>query len=427
MSDNGRNGNGSVDAGRWGTIFMGPSRDRESTIDKVTDLKQRELWNRRTEAEYMDRVRAKAALRVEAMLDQARSRTQAMRKGTEEWAAGVREKCEALHAEALKVREEATVVRQEAERLRESAREDGFRLGVEQALAELEEHRAALDLTTAAVLRAVQGQCRTLGEAWRAELCALLRDAVEKSVGWILTEERGAVLDALLGQALQALEERQRLQVRVHPDDREAVEEVLESARQRFSDLRAWEVAPDPDLVPGSLIVESSSGKVDAGASVRRAAVDRILQHLTLPSGPADDAAEAFAAAEAEAAGLPQLCAAVEAAERRRAEEAAAQAVEDEGVPDEERKEIAETAPEDDNVEDLTEGIEVVVPEGLPAPAETVDSAAQPSLASETGNTDEAVPDRSPDAAPAESEVPQVVASEISASEDPAPGAPEVV
>ncbi len=400
MSDNGQDGNETTDAGRWGTIFMGPSRDRESTIDKVADLHQRELWNRRTEAEYMDRVRAKAVLRVEAMLDQARSRTQAMRKGTEEWAAGVREKCEALHAEALKAREEAAAVRQEAEHLRETAREEGYRLGVEQALSELEEHRAALDLTTAAVLRAVQGQCRILGEAWRAELCALLRDAVEKSVGWILTEERGAVLDTLLGQALQVLEERQQIQVRVHPDDKEAVEEVLGSARQRFADLGAWKVEPDPETTPGSLIVESGSGRVEAGASVRRAAVDRILQHLTLPSGPADDAAEAAVVAEAEAAGLPQLCAAVEAEERRRAEEAAAQeeAARDEAVPDEMRNETAEAA------------VESFPP-------------------SEAGEENEAVPLPSPDPESGVNDVPQNAVSEdsVSDSETPASGEPEAV
>lgn len=324
MSDNGYSGNRAEGAERWGTIFMGPSADRESTIDKVADLQQRELWNRRTEAEYMARVRARATLRVEAMLDKARSRAKGIRDAAELWAVQLRDKCRELQAQADKELEAAAEIRREAERRRDDAYEEGYRRGVEQAMLEMEDRRARLDMMTAAVLRALQGQCSALTEAWRADLCALLRDAVEKSAGRVLTEDRAAVLDSLLTRALQALEERQRLSVRVHPDDQSAVEEVLGSARQRFADLQVWEVTADAQLAPGSLVVESSSGKVDANAAARREAVEQILLNLTLPAGEADKAAEAAVAAEAEAAGLPQLCADVEAAEQRRAAQQAA-------------------------------------------------------------------------------------------------------
>lgn len=326
MSDNGHSDKGANGAERWGTIFMGPSADRESTIDKVADLQQRELWNRRTEAEYMARVRARATLRVEAMLDKARSRAKGIRDAAELWAVQLRDKCQELQAQTDKELEAAAEIRREAERRRDDAYEEGYQRGVEQAMLEMEERRAQLEMMTAAVLRALQGQCSTLTEAWRADLCALLREAVEKSVGLVLTEDRAAVLDSLLTRALQVLEERQRLSVRVHPEDQPAVEEVLGSARQRFADLQVWEITPDAQLTPGSLVVESASGKVDASAATRRDAVEQILLSLTLPAGEVDKAAEAAVAAEAESAGLPQLCAEVEAAEQRRvAREAASE------------------------------------------------------------------------------------------------------
>ncbi len=80
---------------RWGTIFMGPTPDRESTIDKVTADRQRELWNRRTEAEYMERVRVKATLRVQTMLDQARAQAEAIRGTARQWAEKLKAECEA--------------------------------------------------------------------------------------------------------------------------------------------------------------------------------------------------------------------------------------------------------------------------------------------------------------------------------------------
>ena len=58
----------------YGTIFMGPESERETTLDKLYTASQREQWNRQTENEYMERVRARATERVRDLLLQARRR-----------------------------------------------------------------------------------------------------------------------------------------------------------------------------------------------------------------------------------------------------------------------------------------------------------------------------------------------------------------
>lgn len=295
------------DQERWGTIFMGPSSDRESSIDKVANQEQCDIWNKQTEAEYMARVRARAALRVESMLDKARTNSVVIRKTAQEWANKVREQWENLQGEARRELENAQIIRAEAERQRDNAYAEGYQMGVEQAMLELEEHRAQLDTVTASVLLAIQGQCGSFYERWRDELAGLLREAVETSVGWVLSEERAAVLESLMISAVQALETRQRIIVRANPDDVPALGEVFDSVKQRFPDLQSWEVQADPALLPGGLIVESASGKVDNRAETRREMVEQILQHVALPHSEADDEALARVDAVAEASGMHRL------------------------------------------------------------------------------------------------------------------------
>ena len=56
---------GNVSGGReviggkvYGTIFMGPESERDTTLGKLYNAAQREQWNRQAENEYLDRVRA---------------------------------------------------------------------------------------------------------------------------------------------------------------------------------------------------------------------------------------------------------------------------------------------------------------------------------------------------------------------------------
>lgn len=228
----------------WGTIFMGPGKLQEATLDSIESGTKKPLWDEKTEADYMARVQARATDKVREMLDAAR---------------------------------------EEAEALRTAAREEGYRQGLEDAQHELEDFRAGMGDSVAAVLQAIQGQCSTIFDAWRADLVGVLHAAVERSVGIALDADRKAIMETLFVQAVQALETRTNLVIRVSPEDEPAVADMIAAAQSRLQGLEAWMVRPDTSVGPGGLIVEGAGGMVDNRVETRRAVINEVLAHLTLP------------------------------------------------------------------------------------------------------------------------------------------------
>lgn len=286
------------DKRRTGTIFMGPSPDRETTLDRLYSVTRREVWNKRTEEEYLERVRARATDRVRALLLQARERGEEILREAGSRADDLRAEAEAVKAEAAAVRaeadrilDEARGVREEAAALREAAHGEGFEAGRNEALARLAEERRALAETTGVVLLGIHEQCGHIFEAWREDMAALLREAVEKATGWVADHERAAMLESLLEQSMRALLDRRRFTVRVNPVDAELLTGMLADAHKAGPRATDWELATDPNLEPGSLVVESESALVDNSLPARRSVVDEVLEHLSLPQGEADQAA----------------------------------------------------------------------------------------------------------------------------------------
>lgn len=277
---------------RMGTIFMGPSSDRETTLDRLMDASQRELWNKKTEEEYMERVRAKATDSVRALLLQAKTRGEEIRAGARAEADALRAEAEVVRADAANLRAEAEAALADAQTRRDAAHAEGLAAARAEALAELNDTRAALAETTAMVLMGIHDQCGHIFAAWRNDLAALTREAVAKATGWVVDNERAAMLTALLDQSMRALLDRRRFMVRVNPVDAELVTEMLAQAHQANPHTVQWELAADPQLEPGSLIVESDAALVSNSREARRSVVDDILGQLTLPEGPADHEAQ---------------------------------------------------------------------------------------------------------------------------------------
>lgn len=278
---------------RYGTIFMGPTPDRETTLDRLYDVTQRELWNQQTEQEYLERVKAKATERVRALLLQARQRGDAILREAEHQAGTMRAEAGAIRAEAAQTLQQAEAVRHEAESLRGAAHDEGFEAGHAEAMAELAQARRELGEATGAVLLGIHEQCGHIFEAWRGDMAALLREAVEKATGWVMDADRAAVLEQLLDRSIRALLDRRNFTVRVNPVDAALVTDMLADAHRASPRVDNWELATDPLLEPGSLIVESESGLVNNSREARISVVDEVLEHLTLPMGQADE--DAFA------------------------------------------------------------------------------------------------------------------------------------
>lgn len=276
---------------RFGTIFMGPTSNRETTLDKLFDADQREQWTQRTEEQYMDRVRAKATEKVRGLLQQAQERVVHMHAEAEKVAAHSQAACEAMQATARQTLEEARELRQQATVLRDAAHKEGFEAGRQEALTQLNQAREALGETTAIVLLGIHQQCGAIFEAWRKDMVALFHEAVHKATDYVVDTEKAAVLERLLSQSMRAMLDKRNFVVHVNPTDAALLTDMLAEAHRSRPESSNWQLQSDPNLEPGSLIVESDSGLVDNSRAARRAVLDEVLEHLTLPLGDADQQA----------------------------------------------------------------------------------------------------------------------------------------
>lgn len=300
------------DTNKFGTVFMGPSPDKESSLTKVFNTNNSDTWDRRTVSDYMTRVREKASIHVQAMLDKARANAETIRKTARQWAEKTKKESDALHEQAKQALQEAEQIRAEAEKFKKLAHEQGYKQGLEDAKLEAEKQYKEIKLTIASVLKSIEGQYDLIFEHWRAELASLLRTATEVATSWILSEERAAVLDNLLIKAVQQLEERQKITIRTHPINKIIISDKIITIQELFPELKNWEIQIDNTIKEGDLIVESRSGMVDTNNSLRQKEIFDILNHLSLPQSDIEQTALANISSITDATGISALAAEAE-------------------------------------------------------------------------------------------------------------------
>ena len=57
-------------------------------------------------------------------------------------------------------------------------------------------------------------------------------------------------------------------------------------AQNKFPDIQSWRVKADAGISPGGMVLESESSLAEGRVESRRAAVEEVLRHLTLPGVP---------------------------------------------------------------------------------------------------------------------------------------------
>lgn len=225
---------------RWGAVYMGGATMSLAGVEGEKNPN----WTEADEAEYLDRVRRKAAEMAAGLVEEARA---------------------------------------EAETIRETARAEGHAEGMAQAEQEVQEFQSAIGESVSAVLGAIEGQCSAIFAAWREDLVALLRIAAEKAVGMPLVEDKARLLEEIYIQSVSALENRRNLVIRVNPEDEPAIADIVAMTQGRFPDLKAWSVKGDAAVSPGGLVVESDDSLADNRLEKRAALVNEILRNVTLP------------------------------------------------------------------------------------------------------------------------------------------------
>lgn len=284
---------------KWGTIFMG---NREASVEQLNAMQEplrRERRQKDEAGDYMERVRARAADRAREILGAAYAERQKVLEEAKADAAARKkdalEECAKLRAEGETARhlaqtelDRAEAERNEAERIRESAHDEGYQAGMKQAARELHEFRADLGQALGVLLRAIERQRRDILEYWREDLAILTQCAAQAGVGIVLEESQNKILHSLVFQALDLLESRKAISLRVNPADEAAVSDMFRAARERFPELGQWIVTGDEKIEKGGLVAESGSGSVDLRRENFREMVDGVLKYLSLPEGDSD-------------------------------------------------------------------------------------------------------------------------------------------
>ena len=305
---------------KWGTIFMGEREATPQQLDAMQESLLRERAQHQQQEDYLARVRARAEERAreilgaayaerQKVLEEAGVEAQARVEQFTREAKELKAQAQAELAEAEAEHGKARDLREEAEFIRSNAHNEGFQAGMEQAGAELKEFRVDVGQMLGNMLRALEAQRHSLGEAWRDELAELARVAVEAGTGWILQAEHQRILQNLVFGSLQLLEDRATVSIRVHPDDEDTVSDLFRAARERVPELSQWIVNGDPSVEAGGLVAESVSGSVENLREHYREMVNGILEHLTLPPRPEEERAgeEVSATAARESARLTQV------------------------------------------------------------------------------------------------------------------------
>ncbi|MDR1659494.1 MAG: hypothetical protein LBR94_04015 [Desulfovibrio sp.] len=281
---------------KWGTVFMGEREADMAELAAMQEPLRQERQRQRHQQDYVENVRARAAERAreilaaayaerEKILEDARREGRERSFRLEQESGELKAAAEAERARAAEEREVSAALRREAEEIRNAAHGEGFQSGMEQAGAELIEFRAELGASLAALLRAVEAQRRDINAFWREDIAELVRAAVAAGTGWTLKNEHEDILRALVLNALDMLEDRAVLALRVHPEDEAQISELFAAAHERAPELKQWIITADADMEYGDFTVESAHGSVESRRECFREMVEGVLTNLVLPAG----------------------------------------------------------------------------------------------------------------------------------------------
>jgi flagellar assembly protein FliH len=169
-----------------------------------------------------------------------------------------------------------SLARDEARRIEEEAaaagRRAGYAAGLEQAAAELEPARQALE-DAVRRLDAERDEFVAVAERRAVELAIML---AEKMVGATLRVNPELVFSIVNG-ALRRLTERDRVVIAVNPEDLELVRNQAAAIAAQLGSSERFEVVADRRVGRGGCILRTAAGEVDARVSEQLARAAEIL------------------------------------------------------------------------------------------------------------------------------------------------------
>lgn len=231
-----------------GRVIMGlnsSGKAEESTIQEMEGKKQ-PTWDDSTDQEYFERVRTKAQNMAKDIIAKAMT---------------------------------------EAEQIKQQAYEEGHAQGLEAAQEQNTQHLAQISDNLGAVIQGIENEGNAIIGARIQDSVALVMTVIEKALGIEMESRRQEILASLFEEALNRIESQTSLTIRVSPDDQQALEPLLEQAREDHPEISRWKVKADSSIENGGIVLEAEDGMVDNTVTSRWSGVEDILVKLASAGG----------------------------------------------------------------------------------------------------------------------------------------------
>ena len=178
----------------------------------------------------------------------------------------------AAHRRAQTLLEKAHV---DAEEIEKRAREDGMSVGRAEAFSHIEQDLREARETMTGILESTLAQRRSLIESAESEIIRLAYVLAKRIVQSEIESNPDLVVENARS-AIKRLVERERVTIRVNPEDLERMRSHREDMLA-FGDIREVRVIADARVDRGGVILETDGGTIDARISVQLEEAQRVL------------------------------------------------------------------------------------------------------------------------------------------------------
>ncbi|MDQ7031531.1 MAG: FliH/SctL family protein [Desulfonauticus sp.] len=181
-----------------------------------------------------------------------------------------------------KAKEILTKAIKEAEDIRNKAFQEGYAKGQAEAQKQVIALKKDLENKWITFFRNLEQEKKTILANYKQDLVLLVRKCVEKIVNFTLDKEYEKIIERLFTEALEFMQSKQELKIKVNPQDKELILEILNKTKEHYPELNMAQVKEEAQVEPGGVVVENGTGLVENQVQVRLKEIDKLLAQLSL-------------------------------------------------------------------------------------------------------------------------------------------------